>query len=177
MEDEPMKTCFMGLSVFALAALGSVGTAQDEKKRDHAGDAAGMEHVVVNPEKLKWGPGPPSVPAGAQMAVLVGEPSRAGSAYVFRVKLPDGYKVPPHWHPVDENVTVLKGALLMGRGEKFDPRALEEVPAGGYSRMPKGMRHFVQAKGETILQIHGIGPFELNYVNPADDPRKKSDGR
>jgi quercetin dioxygenase-like cupin family protein len=92
--------------------------------------------------------------------------------FTIRVKLPDGYKVPPHWHPSDENVTVLQGMLLVGRGEKFDPASAEELPAGAYMRMPRTMRHFALARGETILQVHGIGPFEIHYVNPADDPRK-----
>jgi quercetin dioxygenase-like cupin family protein len=96
-------------------------------------------------------------------------------AYVLRAKLPDGYKVPPHWHPSDENVTVLKGTLLVGKGEKLDPATMEELPAGSFMRMPKTMRHYAMAKGETIIQVHGIGPFDVNYVNPADDPRKKED--
>ena len=93
--------------------------------------------------------------------------------FVFRAKLPDGYKVLPHWHPGDENVTVLKGTLLIGRGEKFQPDKMESLPAGSFMRMPKGMRHYAMAKGETILQVHGAGPFDITYVNAADDPRKK----
>src|SRR5579864_8620472 len=130
-------------------------------------------HVVVKPGSEKWGPAPPALPSGAQVAVLVGNPGKAGSASTMRVKIPDGYKVPPHWHPVDENVTVIKGTLLIGKGKKFDLAKTEEMPAGSYMRMPKKMRHFAAAKGDVILQLHGIGPFEINYVNPADDPRKK----
>jgi quercetin dioxygenase-like cupin family protein len=122
---------------------------------------------------VKWGPAPPSLPPGAQLCVLSGDPAKAGRPYVLRVKMPDGYKVPPHWHPVDENATVLQGMLLMGRGEKFDPDTAMEVNAGGFSHMPKGMRHFAAAKGETVIQVHGVGPFEIVYVNPEDDPRKK----
>jgi anti-sigma factor ChrR (cupin superfamily) len=95
--------------------------------------------------------------------------------YVVRAKLPDGYKLPPHWHSSDENVTVLKGTFLIGTGEKFDPSKTEKMPTGSFMRMPKTMRHFAVAKGETIIQLHGIGPFDINYVNPADDPRKKED--
>jgi ChrR Cupin-like domain len=140
--------------------------------QDKAGHADDKDHVVVRPGAIKWGPAPPSLPPGSQFGVLVGDPSKPGVPYVFRAKLPDGYKVPPHWHPSDENVTVLKGKLLVGKGEKFDPSATEELPAGSYMRMPKTMRHFAVTKGETILQLHGIGPFEINYVDPADDPRK-----
>ena len=94
---------------------------------------------------------------------------------MIRAKMPDGYKVPPHWHPGDENVTVLKGKLLIGKGEKLDPAAMEELAAGSFMRMPKTMRHSAMAKGETIIQVHGIGPFDITYVNAADDPRKKED--
>src|SRR5262249_29419122 len=131
------------------------------------------EHVIVKPASLKWGPAPPSLPPGAQFAVLVGDPTKAGSTYTIRAKMPDGYKVPPHWHPVDENVTVLQGTLMVGKGEKLDVSKTEELPAGSYMRMPKSMRHFAVAKGETNIQVHGVGPFEITYVNPADDPRKK----
>jgi hypothetical protein len=112
-------------------------------------------------------------PPGAQVAVLSGDPAKPGALYTLCTKLPDGYKVPPHWHPTEENATVIQGVLLVGTGDKFDAAKLKEVPAGAFMRMPKEMRHFAQAKGESILQLHGIAPFEINYVNAADDPRKK----
>jgi quercetin dioxygenase-like cupin family protein len=143
--------------------------ARGEDKPRHADDA---KHVAVRPDEVRWGPPPPSLPPGCQVAVVVGDPRKAGVPYVMRVKLPDGYKVPPHWHPVDENVTVLRGTFLMGRGERLDPSAMEELPAGSFVHMPKGMRHYAMAQGETVIQTHGIGPFEINYVNTADDPRK-----
>jgi quercetin dioxygenase-like cupin family protein len=154
-----------GLVVFLVCAARA-----DEGKNKDAHDD---EHVIVRPGTLKWGPAPPGLPAGAEVAVLVGNPGKAGSAYTIRVKLPSDYRVPPHWHPADENVTVIHGKLLVGRGETFDLKKTEELPAGSYMRMPKGMRHFAAAHGETILQVHGIGPFEITYVNAADDPRKK----
>jgi hypothetical protein len=157
------------LGMVAMLALGVWAGAQagGEKGKGHSDD-----HVIVRPDAIQWGPAPPSLPTGAKAAVLTGNPGKAGP-YVMRAKLPDGYKVPPHWHPHDENVTVIQGTLMIGKGEKFDAQACEAVPAGGYMRMPKGMRHFAWAKGETIIQVHGIGPFEVNYVNPADDPRKQ----
>jgi quercetin dioxygenase-like cupin family protein len=139
----------------------------DDKKADHKDG-----HVIVTPDKLQWKPHP-ALPAGAMAAVLSGDPTKAGSVFAVRVKLPDGYKVPPHWHPSDENVTVIQGTLLIATGDKFDMTKLESVPAGSFMHMPKEMRHFAATKGETILQVHGVGPFEVNYVNPADDPRKK----
>ncbi len=162
-----MKKCFVVLGFLAFF-VASVVPGQD--KSGHAGD---MDHVVVRPGAIKWGPAPPSLPPGSQVGILTGDPGKAGMPYVLRAKLPDGYKVPPHWHPTDENVTVLKGTLLIGKGEKFDPSAMEELPAGSFMRMPRSMRHFAQAKGETIIQLHGVGPFDIHYVNPADDPRKK----
>jgi quercetin dioxygenase-like cupin family protein len=132
----------------------------------------GEGHVLVTPDSLKW-MASPALPPGAQIAVVTGDPTKAGELYVLRATLPDGYKVPPHWHPTDENVTVIQGKMLFGAGNAFDSSLLKEAPAGSFARMPKGMRHFAMAKGQTIIQVHGVGPFEFNYVNPADDPRNK----
>ena len=166
-----MRTRFIGLLLLGLPLLFCFGPARsgadDEPK--HADD---KDHVVVTPDKIKWSPAPPALPKGAEVAVLAGDPTKKG-AYALRLKLPDGFKVPPHWHPTDENVTVIKGTFNIGRGEKFDANATQEMPTGSYMRMPKGMRHFAWAKGETIVQVHGEGPFEINYVNPADDPRQR----
>ena len=152
---------------FIAFIVGSVVRGQDE-----AGRAGGEKHMVVRPGAIEWGPAPPALPPGSRLAVLAGDPSRPGAPYVLRAKLPDGYKVPPHWHPTDENITVLQGTLLVGQGERFDPATMEEMPANSFMCMPKSMRHFAMAKGETIIQVHGIGPFEFNYINPADDPRR-----
>jgi quercetin dioxygenase-like cupin family protein len=170
-EEGGMKRYLMaGATVVGILSLAPFAAT----RADDAGTKGGHDdqHVIVKPDALKWGPAPPALPAGAKVAVLVGSPAKPGP-YTIRVKLPDGYKVPPHWHPSDENVTVLQGTLLVGRGERFDLDKTEELPAGSYMRMPKTMRHFAAARGETILQVHGIGPFEVNYVNAADDPRKK----
>ena len=168
MKPRLFSLLFVGL--LAILPLCLAQAAKDEKPQHADGD----DHVIVTPDKIKWGPAPPALPAGAEVAVLSGNPKKSG-LYTMRVKLPDGYKVPPHWHPVDENVTVLKGTFNVGRGEKFDQDATQELPPGSYVHMPKTMRHFAWAKGETIIQVHGIGPFEINYVNPADDPRPKKD--
>ncbi len=141
-------------------------------ERPELGGHPEKDHVIIRPDALKWGPAPAGLPAGAQVAVLAGDPSKS-APFAMRAKLPAGYKVPPHWHPVDENVTVIQGALWIGRGDKLDPAASEELPAGSFMRMPKEMRHFAWTKTETIIQLHGMGPFEIHYVNAADDPRKK----
>jgi quercetin dioxygenase-like cupin family protein len=166
MKKHPVHLCVLALVALAPLCLTGKAAAQ-------AGHAADKDHVVITPEAAKWGPAPPALPPGAQLAVLNGNPNSSGALFTIRIKLPDGYKVAPHWHPVDENVTVLKGTLMIGRGEKFDAGASEPVAAGSFMHMPRGMRHFAWAKGETILQLHGIGPFQINYVNPADDPRNK----
>ena len=106
------------------------------------------------------------------MAVVSGDPGKAGT-FVVRLKAPAGFKVAPHWHPTDENVTVISGTFALGMGEKFDAAALKAAPAGGYGLMPAEMRHFAMAKTAVVVQVHGTGPFALTYVNPADDPSKR----
>ncbi len=154
------------------AALGiwSAAAADDEKGKGHTAD---NDHIVVRPDAVNWGPGPPGLPPGVKAAVLLGDPSKP-APYVLRAKMPAGYKVPPHWHSTDENITVIQGALMVGKGEKFSAESSEALPAGSVMRMPKTMRHFAWTKSETIIQVHGIGPFDIHYINPADDPRKKA---
>lgn len=129
-------------------------------------------HEIVTPDDIKWVDGPASLPPGAKMVILEGDPAKAGP-FVLRVKLPDGFRIMPHTHPKDERVTVLAGTLYLGMGEKFDEKAAKAMPVGSYGRTGAGMKHFGWVKGETVLQLHGEGPWAINYVNPADDPRKK----
>lgn len=133
-----------------------------------------MKPVLLTAPDLKWAPAPPEtgMPSAVQMAVLSGDPSQTG-LFSIRIKIPDGGKVAAHWHPTDEHITVLHGTFSAGMGDRFDASALHDFPTGSYVLMPKRMHHFGTAKGETIVQIHAMGPFVLNYVNPADDPRKK----
>jgi len=131
------------------------------------------EGITLNyPDKLEWQDGPPSLPKGAQIVVLEGNPAKEGP-FVFRVKVPDGYQIPPHTHPKMERVTVIQGTFDIGMGEKFDKDATEAMPAGTYGFWEPGMKHFVWTKGETIAQFHGTGPWVINYVNRADDPRNQ----
>ena len=161
--------------VIASLVLASLALAQSDKmkKGEHSDMQGGSAHVLLSANDVKWGPGPPSLPPGAQLAVVEGDPSKSGGTYTLRAKLPDGYRVPPHWHPVTENVTVLEGTFYIGMGDKFDQSAGRELTAGSFASMPKGVRHFAWVKGETVIQVHGVGPFEISYVNPTDDPRKK----
>lgn len=134
--------------------------------------AQAAKHVAMTPSELKWGPAPPVLPPGAQIAVLDGDPGKEGF-FTLRLKFPDGYKIAPHWHPTDENIVVVAGTFLMGLGEKRADASMHALPAGSFTVMPKMGRHYATAKGETVVQIYGQGPFVVNYVNPADNPTTK----
>lgn len=156
------------LAIFILVpALLLAQTATTAKKT--ATKAAAPAASVVTPDKLQWGPAPPVFPAGAQFAVVTGNPAAAGP-FIVRLKLPDGYRIMPHWHPTAENVTVLSGEFRVGMGNKFDETALQPLPADSVAVIPPHHNHYGMAKGETELQINSTGPFKLVYVNPADDP-------
>lgn len=128
--------------------------------------------ALHRPGDLKWQDGPPSLPPGAKFAVLEGDPAKPGP-FVFRVKVPDGYKIPPHTHPKPERVTIISGTFHLGMGDKFDTTKGEALPAGTYGSWPAGMKHYVWTKGETVVQFHGDGPWVIEYLDPADDPRYK----
>ena len=132
------------------------------------------EHLVVAPDEVRWGPASPKLPAAAQFAVLLGDPAKPGELYVFRAKLPDGYSVPPHWHPGDEHITVISGTMMLGFGERRNEASMAALPAGSYTMLPKDMPHYNRMRGETILQFHGIGPYDIIYVNPGDDPSRST---
>jgi hypothetical protein len=127
--------------------------------------------LVSGPNAVKWGPVPPSLPKGAMIAVLSGDPFKDGP-YVVRLKLPENYRFPAHHHPTTENVTVLSGSFHAGMGDKFDADKGQTFVPGGFASMPAGMNHYAWATTETIVQVHGNGPFAIVYVNPADDPSK-----
>jgi hypothetical protein len=169
-----MKRYQIGLVILALLTMVSLGVTQAGQKAKRKSSGHGTKHILLTPDELKWGPAPPGLPAGAQLAMIEGDPSKAGVPFAFRVRFPDGYKVMPHWHPTDEKVLVLQGSLGVGMGTKFDPATGHELPSGSYAVMPSGMRHYAWSNGETVIQISGVGPFEINYVNAADDPRKAS---
>lgn len=141
--------------------------ATDEKKGT---EARADEMGFYSPAEVKWKDGPGSLPAGAKFAVLEGDPAKEGP-FVMRLRLPDGFRIQPHWHPKVERITVISGIFNLGMGEKFDQSATREMPIGTFGFWPAGMRHFAWARGETVLQLHGTGPWMITYVNPADDPR------
>ena len=135
-------------------------------------DSAPRTPVQVTPSEIQWVDGPPSLPAGAKVAVLSGDPKKAG-LFVMRLKLPADYKIMPHSHPADEHVTVLSGAINVTMGDTFDPAKGKALPAGSYALLPARTNHFAFFKEETIIQLNNIGPWDITYANPADDPRKK----
>jgi quercetin dioxygenase-like cupin family protein len=130
------------------------------------------DHGVFTAVDLKWGQAPPSLPPGAQAVLLEGDPAKEGP-FTLRIRMPDGYKIPPHHHPAVEHVTVLQGTFVLGMGEKATTDGEKPLAAGSFAFMPAGTRHFARTQGDTIVQLHGIGPWGITYVNPADDPRTK----
>jgi quercetin dioxygenase-like cupin family protein len=133
--------------------------------------AADMAHPgVFTPKDMTWAPGPPFLPPGCQLAVLEGDPSQSGP-FAVRLSMPDGYKIPAHSHPTTEHVTVISGEFHVGMGDKLDETKGTTLPAGSFGYLPAQMNHFAWAKGATVVQVHGEGPFAIRYVDPADDPR------
>jgi ketosteroid isomerase-like protein/quercetin dioxygenase-like cupin family protein len=126
------------------------------------------EHAMVGPSAIKWAPGPPSLPPGSELAVVSGDPSQA-QPFVIRGRLPAGYRVPLHWHPTTENITVLAGTVALGMGSDAN---MQDVAAGGFIVVPAQMQHVFVARTAATIQVHGMGPFAVNYVNPGDDPSK-----
>jgi quercetin dioxygenase-like cupin family protein len=134
--------------------------------------AAEQHHTVVPGDAVKWGPAPPSLPPGAQAAILLGSPAKEGP-FVIRLKFPAGFIIPPHRHSKDEFVTVISGQFAVAAGEKLDRSSAKPLPAGSFVHLPAGMPHFAWAESETVVQINGMGPFDVKYVDPQDDPRNK----
>ena len=165
-----MRTRTIAIALMAGLCAASVG-AQTSKPAGKKPAAAA--HVILTPGDMKWGPAPPVLPAGAQVAVLDGDPFKPGF-FTLRLKFPDGYKIPAHTHPTDENIVVVSGTFKAGMGDAFSESGLHEFPAGSFLKMPKQMRHFASARGEVVVQIYGTGPFVVNYVDPNDDPTKKT---
>lgn len=130
-----------------------------------------MPGHAMRPDQLKWMPAPPALPKGAQLAVLSGDPHKAGP-FTIRLKAPAGYKIPAHNHPTAERVTVISGNFHFGMGDKLDEAKAEKLGSGGFVDLPAKMNHYALTSTETVVQIDSEGPFAITYVNPADDPSK-----
>lgn len=149
---------FLAIAAFSVLLAPSAALASD----DH--------HAMVQADALTWSQ-PAAYAKGAQLAVVRGDPTKEG-VYVVRLKVPAGFKIPAHTHPNDENVTVLSGSFHIGTGDPLDESKGVKLPAGGYSFVAKGMTHYAWFSEDTVIQLHGMGPQGITYVNPDDDPRR-----
>jgi mannose-6-phosphate isomerase-like protein (cupin superfamily) len=131
------------------------------------------EKHVFTPDTIPWGPAPPFVAPGAQLAVLEGNPGASSGDYTVRLKMPDGYRIAPHWHPQRENVTVISGTFKVGMGDIFEKNKMTALTAGSFAFLDPDMHHYAMACGEVVVQVHGTAPLQFNYVNPEDDPSRK----
>ena len=129
-------------------------------------------HVMARAADVAWGDPPPFLERGAQFALVAGDPGTPGNQFVIRLKMPAGYRVARHWHPGDEHVTVLEGSLSLDMGEGGNTHTASFAP-GDYVLLPAHMQHEASTKDGVVVQIHGVGPFALNYVDPKDDPRNR----
>jgi hypothetical protein len=154
----------------ASLAVATAALADEPMKNKQAGTTT--KAVNVNAADLKWAEAPPDLPKGAQVAVLYGDPFKAGP-YALRLKAPDGYKIPPHWHTQDEQLTVLSGTLMLYMGDTMKSPA-HTLDTAGFHYLPGKMHHAAEMKGQTIVQIQGTGPFDIHYLNAADNPNPKT---
>jgi hypothetical protein len=134
---------------------------------------AASEKNAFTPDAIPYGPAPAFLPTGGQLAVLEGNPGASGGDYTVRLKMPDGYRIAPHWHPQRENVTIISGIFKVGMGDRFDESQMGAFPAGSFAYLDPDMHHYAMASGEVVVQVHGTAPLQFNYVNPSDDPSRK----
>ena len=160
-----MKTILCPALVMLLAMASS-------PTRVSAEETQSSDMHLYPPASIEWKQGPAAIPAGAKMAVLEGDPTKDGP-FVVRFQFPAGYHIAPHTHPKTERVTVISGALYLATGESLDRNNAKKLPAGSFGFWPAGMKHAGWSDEETVIQLHGIGPWQINYVNPADDPRNE----
>jgi quercetin dioxygenase-like cupin family protein len=144
--------------VVSLASLPPGSLAQAPKGGEH--------HTVVAADGMQW----KLLRPGAEIAVVSGDPDKSGSAFVLRFRYRGRARIPPHWHPADEHLTILSGTFRLGTGSSGDEGATTALGPGAYALVAAKMPHYAWTEGDTVVQVHGIGPFVINYVNPADDP-------
>ena len=127
--------------------------------------------IYTNVGDIKWGPAPPNLPKGAKIAVLSGDPGKDGW-FVARLMLPDGYKIPAHWHSQDEDLTIISGTMYLAEGDKIETKHAHAMKTGAFHHLPAKTHHYAYTRGSTVVQINGKGPFDINYIDPNDDPSK-----
>ncbi|MEO8190919.1 MAG: cupin domain-containing protein [Acidobacteriota bacterium] len=161
------------LSALALAftLASAVAAGQEHSAKPNPAAAMKPMHTIMNSADITWGDQPPGLPPGAKMALLAGDPSKPG-LFIVRMKAPDGYTIPAHWHPTAESLTVISGTFNLQTGDGANLGPATALKAGGFASMPPNMRHKAVCQGDTEVQITAMGPFQITYVNPADDPRK-----
>jgi quercetin dioxygenase-like cupin family protein len=160
-----MRTIISVVTASVILVLAGVATPVNGQKA----------HVITELKEATWGPAPPMLPPGAQIAVLAGDPTKS-TAYTIRLKFPANYAIPAHSHPTDENVVVLSGAVTFGMGDKLIKATVSNrtLTVGGFALMPANMNHFAYTTQESTIVLFGQGPVEFKYVNPSDDPRSRS---
>jgi quercetin dioxygenase-like cupin family protein len=159
-----MKIAVLVVASSVLAATSAISSATAQ---------TAAEQKMFTPQEIKWSSAPPSLPAGAQVAALYGDANKEG-LFAIRIKVPKGYRVPPHSHPKPEVVTVLSGAARLGMGETGDAAKAHVLPTGSFYATPPGMVHSFTADEDTVIQVNSMGPWGITYVNPKDDPRQKT---
>jgi quercetin dioxygenase-like cupin family protein len=155
----------LALPVAGLLAWAGLLIATSAHDHPHANNA-------FTPDTIPWGPAPPVVRPGAQFAVLEGDPTASTGDFTIRLKMPDGFRISPHFHPQRENVTVISGTFKVGMGDEFEANKMKAFTAGSFAFLDPDMHHFAMACGETIVHVHGKSPLQFNYINPEDDPSR-----
>jgi len=159
-------------AILIATALGLIACSKEPSTSATRTPLLSLITTMAPEDDIKWGPAPPVFEKGAEIAVLQGDPSKE-EEFTVRLRFPNGYRINPHTHPTIENVTVLKGTFLAGMGEKFVESGMKTFGRDAFASIPANHAHYAMARGQTIVQVHAIGPFQLTYVNPADDPSKR----
>ena len=162
------------LCCMAMAQDNAQSASKQAAAKPAAKSAPAAHKNAFTPDQIQYGPAPAFLPPGATLAVLEGNPMAATGDYTVRLKIPDGYKIAPHWHPKRENVTVISGTLKVGMGDKFDESKMMSFAATSFAYLDPSMHHYAMGSGETVVQIHGMSPLKFNYIDPNDDPSKKA---
>ena len=168
----PTWTMKIGCALLLLATSAQADDAAKSKVTKTKEAVTAKAAVMINAKDIKWGDAPPDLPKGAQLAVLFGDPSKSGP-FTLRLKAPDGYVIAPHWHTQDEQLTIVSGTIVMHMGDTMTAEA-HDLEVGAFHFLPGKMHHGAEAKGETVVQITGMGPFDIHYLNPADNPNPKT---
>ena len=155
-EDRFMKKSSIALVLALVAAFAATAHAADDG-------------VFINTGDLKWGDAPPVLPKGVKIAVLNGDPFKPGQ-YTLRLSLPANCKLAPHWHTLTENLTIVSGTLYIGMGDDAVAKDAHAVKTGGYHYLPAKQHHYASTKSATVVQVSGEGPFDINYIDPRDNP-------